>query len=218
MESKDLFVALLGAAILAPQARSQNITFNQADRLNPYYPYNMTKADLNKDGYPDLMFSLPSSLNMYTLNSNGTGDYADWTIPTSYCPSVPLGVDDFLRDGNQGILAGYPDPYTRCGGTSSQGATFAEYSNNGAAIFNQYGIYPGETVAAVVADFNGDQKLDIVAFAYDTTGTASGFFRLYYGDGYGGFSQPFLMLASEGGAVKCRRCVRDRTQISASRA
>jgi hypothetical protein len=46
IESKDLLLALLGAAILVPQARSQNITFNQADRLNPYYPYNMTKADL----------------------------------------------------------------------------------------------------------------------------------------------------------------------------
>jgi FG-GAP-like repeat len=191
MRFHHLSLALAGICILGSGAAAQNITFNQADRLNPYYPYNMMKADLNKDGYPDLMFSLPSSLNIYTLLSNGNGDYVDWTIPTSYCPSTPLGVGDFRRDGDQSILVGYPSLLTGpCGGTTSQGATFAEYSNNGHAIFNQEGIFSGEAVAAVVADFNGDKKLDIVAFAYDAT-TAAYYFQLYYGDGYGGFSRPF---------------------------
>ena len=197
---RNLSFALLGAmlctAILAPQARSQNITFNQADRLNPYYPYNMAKADLNKDGYPDLMFSL-NSLNIYTLLSNGSGQYVDWTIPTAFCPSVPIGVGDFLRDGNQSILVGYPDAFNGpCGGTTNQGATFAEYSNNGSAIFNHYGTYTGEAVAGVVADFNGDKKLDYVALAYDTTdttGTPGYNIQLYYGNGYGGFSKPFSL-------------------------
>ena len=201
MESKNLILALLGAAIIAPQAGSQNITFNQADRLIPYYPYNMAKADLNKDGYPDLMFSL-NSLNIYTLLSNGSGQYLDWTIPTAYCPSVPIGVGDFLRDGNQSILVGYPDAFTGpCGGTTNQGATFADYSNNGSAIFNHFGTYTGEAVAGVVADFNGDKKLDYVALAYDTTGTVGYNIQLYYGNGYGGFSKPFVLETLPSGAA-----------------
>jgi hypothetical protein len=137
------------------------------------------------------MFSLPSSTNIYTLLSNGSGQYVDWTIPTSYCPSAPLAAGDFQRDGNQNILVGYPDAFTGpCGGTTSQGSTFGEYSNNGAAIFNKQATLPGEAVAAVVADFNGDHKLDIVAFAYDAT-TAAYYLQLYYGNGYGGFSKPF---------------------------
>ena len=113
MQSKFFFLALLVAIILAPRAGAQNITFDQADRLNPFFPFNMTKADLNKDGYPDLMFSLPSSRNIYTLMSNKSGNYVDWTIPTSYCPSTPIGVGDFQRDGSQNILVGYPSLLTR---------------------------------------------------------------------------------------------------------
>ena len=46
----------------------------------------------------------------------------DWTIPTSYCPSTPIGVGDFKRDRSQNILVGYPTLLTgRCGGTMSQG-------------------------------------------------------------------------------------------------
>jgi len=190
MQLKSFFLVLLCAAIFAPQAGSQNITFDQADRLNPYYPFTMTKADLNRDGYPDLMFSLPSSLNIYTLISSG-GNYVNWTIPTSYCPSNPIGVGDFQRDGTQNILVGYPTLLTGpCGGTTSQGATFAEYSNNGSAIFNKYTTLQGESVAAVVADFNGDGKLDIVAY--------NGNIGLYYGSGYGHFSSMYKIAAVAG--------------------
>jgi hypothetical protein len=188
MRSKLYFLALLVAIILARQAGAQNITFDQADRLNPFFPFNMTKADLNKDGYPDLMFSLPSSRNIYTLMSNKSGDYVNWTIPTSYCPSAPIGVGDFQRDGSQNVLVGYPTLLTGpCGGTASQGATFAEYSNNGSAIFNKYTTLQGESVAAVVADFNGDGKLDIVAY--------NGNIGLYYGSGYGHFSPMYKIAA-----------------------
>ncbi len=184
-------LALAGIGILGSAAGAQNITFNQADRLIPYYPYNMMKADLNKDGYPDLMFSLPSSLNLYTLMSNGSGQYVDWTIPTSYCPSIPLAAADFQRNGNQNILVGYPSASIGpCGGTTSQGFTFAEYANNGHGIFNKQATLTGEAVSAVVADFNGDGKLDIVAFTRDAT-TGNFFFDLYYGNGYGGFSTPY---------------------------
>lgn len=185
MRLESLPLALAGIGILGSGAAAQNITFNQADRLNPYYPYNMMRADLNKDGYPDLMFSL-NSLNIYTLLSNGTGQYVDWTIPTAYCPSTPIGVGDFQRDGNQNILVGYPSQLTGpCGGTTSQGATFAEYSNDGHAIFNHLKTLQGESAAAVVADFNGDGKLDIVTY--------NGSISLYYGDGYGGFSTPYTI-------------------------
>jgi|KBSMisStandDraft_5_1062788.scaffolds.fasta_scaffold259082_2 hypothetical protein len=110
---KEFLPRIVGGSNPRAHAGSQNITFDQADRLNPYYPFNITKADLNKDGYPDLMFSLPSSRNIYTLISNKSGNYVDWTIPTSYCPSTPIGVGDFKRDGSQNILVGYPSLLTR---------------------------------------------------------------------------------------------------------
>ncbi|KAA6459776.1 VCBS repeat-containing protein [Acidobacteria bacterium AB60] len=193
---KLILAAAAGAGLFVPIASAQNITFNQADRLNQYYPYDMTVADLNHDGYPDLMFSLPSSFDLYTLMSNGTGQYVDWTIPTVYCPSAPIGVGDFQRNGNQSILVGFPSIYGFvCGGTTSPGVTFSEYSNNGSGIFSEHGRYPGMAVAGVVADFNGDHKLDYVGLGNDNWSPSGIFVQLYYGDGYGGFSNPYRIEA-----------------------
>ena len=177
-------LALLCVALFTPVAESQNIAFTQTSRNISYPAGFFIQGDINHDGYPDFLFGLSDSLNIYALNSNGPGTYVNWSIPTIYCPSFPLAFGDFQRNGKNDVLVstgGAPS----CAGAS--GNTFSDYVNDGTGIFKQYKSFPitsYEADAAVVADFNGDHKLDAVII----DGTL---LELVYGDGYGGFSSPY---------------------------
>lgn len=180
---KIIFLAtsLAFATQLAP---SQTITFTQTNKNIAYPAAYAIQGDINRDGYPDFLFGLTASTNIYTYKSDGVGDYVDWSISTQYCPSTPLGLGDFQRNGKQDLLV------TPAGGAqcATYNPTFANYANDGTGIFKLYKEFPlsGQSAAAaVVADFNGDKKLDVVLL--------DGQFQLelYYGDGYGNFSGPY---------------------------
>src|ERR1017187_2028701 len=184
-------LALVCVSLLTSVAQPQNITFTQTGRNIPYPTAIFIQGDINRDGYPDFLFGLADSTNIYALNSNGPETYVNWSIPTAYCPSFPLAFGDFQRNGKNDVLVstnGVPS----CSGAS--GNSFSDYVNDGTGIFKQYKSFPitsYEADAAVVADFNGDHKLDAVII----DGTL---LELVYGDGNGGFSSPYKITSLVG--------------------
>ena len=190
--SAKRFLALMGSvAILVPVVVAQDITFSQTDKAIQYPARFVAQGDINRDGYPDFLFGLTGSLNIYTLKSNGSGGYVNWTIPTSYCPSSPLGFGDFQRNGKNDLLVSTSTIPT-CAHAAS--GTFGDYLNNGSGTFQLYKKFPTVSFAAqaaVVADFNHDMKVDLVV--------ADGKqLELYYGQGNGGFAGPYKITSFVG--------------------
>lgn len=180
------------AALTSLNALAQNITFSQADRTIPYNVNIAHAADLNNDQAPDFVFDLTASRNLYELLSDGHGDFAAQTISTTYCPSAVLGFGDFRRVAKEDLFVGDTTSGTTC---SSVGAYTgpATYANSGTGTFTFGQKANGAVVAAVIADFNGDGKLDAVTLnTIDATHSAPAI-NLYYGNGTGGFSGPYLI-------------------------
>ena len=143
-------------AILVPVVVAQDITFSQTDKAIQYPARFVAQGDINRDGYPDFLFGLTGSLNIYTLKSNGSGGYVNWTIPTSYCPSSPLGFGDFQRNGKNDLLVSTSTIPT-CAHAAS--GTFGDYLNNGSGTFQLYKKFPLTSFAAqaaVVAEVKAD--------------------------------------------------------------
>lgn len=180
-----------GLSLAVPSVYSQSITFTQTDKTITYPVQYFNQADINRDGYPDFLFGLSDSLNIYTYKSDGKGDYLDWSIPTKYCPSFPLAFGDFQRKDQTNLLVSGSNG-TNCGGARDR--TFAEYRNDGTGNFTLYGSFAVSSYAAqamVTADFNGDRKMDAVALD-------GNLLELYYGDGYGNLSSPFKITTLNG--------------------
>jgi hypothetical protein len=174
-------ILLTTSLVVATQvASAQTITFSATNKTIPYPTTVVVQGDINRDGYPDFLFGLNASTNIYTYKPDGVGDYVDWTIPTQYCPSVPIALGNFQRNGKQDLLVS-PTDGAQC---VTYNPTFANYANDGTGIFKlykQFALSGAAAQAAVVADFNGDKKLDAVVI----DGVQ---LELYYGDGYGSFS------------------------------
>lgn len=188
--SSQYLPAILAFCVLAiaagPALLAQNITFSQNDRLIQFPAQNFVQGDINRDGRPDFLFQLAASTNIFALRSNG-GSYVNSTIPTAYCPSVPLAFGDFQRNGRNDLLVSNLIG-ARCGGVPFS-ATFADYLNDGTGAFRLYQKFPvsfTDADAVVTADFNGDQKLDAVVLDGSRL-------ELYYGNGGGGFAGPYLI-------------------------
>jgi hypothetical protein len=186
-----LFLLLVASiAIVASTSFAQDVTFSQSDRSIQYPAQTVSQGDLNRDGYPDFLFGLSDSLNIYTLMSS-SGNYVNWSIPTSYCPSYPIAFGDFQRNGKTDLLVSSNEG-TSCSGPHSN--TFADYMNDGSGTFRLYKKFPVSffsAQAAVTADFNGDRKLDAVILD-------SNLLELYYGNGYGSFSGPYKIASLSG--------------------
>ena len=173
---------------------AQTITFTQTNKAIPYPVSEVIQGDINRDGYPDFLFGLNASTNIYTYKSDGVGDYVDWSIPTQYCPSAPLALGNFQRNGKQDLLVS-PVQGSQC---VTYNPTFANYANDGTGIFNlykQFALSSTAAQAAVIADFNGDGKLDAVVLDGQLQ------LELFYGSGYGNFSGPFTITKLTGSAA-----------------
>ena len=184
-------LAVVCVALFTLVAQPQDITFTQASRNISYPAGFFIQGDINRDGYPDFLFGLSDSLNIYALNSNGPNSYVNWSIPTIYCPSYPLAFGDFQRNGKIDVLVSTNDG-SSCAGTHS--STFSDYVNDGTGVFRQYKSFPVTNYAAdaaVVADFNSDHKLDAVIIDGSLV-------ELVYGDGFGGFSSPYKIASLVG--------------------
>ena len=188
-------ISLVTSLTVATQvASAQTISFSATNKTIPYPVSDVIQGDINRDGYPDFLFGVNASTNIYTYKSDGVGDYVDWTIPTQYCPSIPLALGDFQRNGKQDLLVS-PVEGAQC---VTYNPTFANYANDGTGIFKlykQFALSGGAAQAAVIADFNGDKKLDAVVIDGQSQ------LELYYGGGYGSFSGPYKITQLTGTAA-----------------
>ena len=177
-------------ALVSAGAFAQNITFSQADRTLPANVNLAHQGDINGDGYTDFLFDPTSGSDLAVLTSDGHADYANNTIPTAYSPAAVYGLGDFRRDGTNDLLVGTSHYAT---------TTFASYANNGKGVFTLNKKIAGFALGAVIADFNGDGKLDAVTLnnAADSTHPIQTI-NLYYGNGGGSFAGPYLIAKPAG--------------------
>lgn len=117
--------------------------------------YDVALADLNSDTHPDLIVSVPMTINILLGNANGTFQTAQTVpLPTSLATPSSLALGDFNADGKPDlIVTGYSS------GRFTSGAVML---GMGGALFD-----PGPTpiagmdpVSSATADFSGDGKVD----------------------------------------------------------
>jgi len=121
---------------------------------------NLSIADINKDGLPDIILAnrgeVGKTSNYICLN-RGKGKFDGDCIPFALYPTTTITPADFNKDGFVDLVAPHRDS-----GQSSVylGSSDMAYSDNHSIPFGP----PDATIRmAAVADFNGDDLLDIVA-------------------------------------------------------
>jgi hypothetical protein len=144
-------------------------------------------ADLNHDGYPDMVTAEPRAQSIYVWMNRGNGTFSG---PVGYHPgtnpSVPfntpwqVAVADVNGDGIPDIVSANVSSVSWGGNiTTLLGKGDGTF---GPSIVSDVGI---GSASLALADFNGDGKLDVV-----TANTNTGFFSVSigYGNGDGSFS------------------------------
>ena len=147
----------------------------------------LTLGDFNGDGKLDAAVVSgcdPGSISILLGNGDGTFQ-APSAFAAGYCPGA-LEVGDFNGDGKLDLVAG------DCGNTST--GVVLLFLGNGDGTFQpatsySAGLNPGSTV---VADFNGDGKLDVAV-----TNLNSSDLSVFFGNGDGTL-QPAVSYASGG--------------------
>lgn len=138
-------------------------------------PRRVISGDINGDQVPDLVSANALSDNVSVLLGNGDGTFADAIqVPAGNDPHS-VGLGDFNRDSYLDIVTG---------NRSSHDVTIMLGNGNGTfsapESFPTGNIYVQELA---VADFDGDQNLDVVI---SQLGPAT----VLYGNGAGSFSEP----------------------------
>jgi hypothetical protein len=139
-------------------------------------------ADVNADGYPDLIVTNAADSTVSILLNNGSGSFTvGSTVPVGSNPYA-IAVGDFNGDGHLDLAI-----------ANALGNSISILLGDGAGHFTSAGsaIAAGFTPTAIVAaDFNLDGHLDLAVANY-----FNGSVTLLYGDGHGGFTAgPVLTL------------------------
>jgi hypothetical protein len=153
------------------------------------YPTGLVVAELNADGYPDVVFANEDGSTVSVLRGNGDGTLAQERLFLTGPGPQAVAVGDFTSDGipdlvTTGLSAGWLDVLPGRGD-----GTFTARIQN----FS----YLGSMMAA--ADFNGDGKLDVVTVYWSNENV-----NVLLGRGDGTFTlpeQPWAGLYLEGIAV-----------------
>ncbi len=153
-------------------------------------------ADLNGDGIPDLVIADRASNNIEVLLSQSNGTYG---APTSYAVGTApdaLAIGDINGDGFPDILVAN-SASTMVGGVAQ--STVSILDNDGTGHFTAQAALtvPAGPTALLLADFNGDGKLDLaVAHNGDSTNPQNNGVSVFLHDPINpGFLAPTLYLS-----------------------
>lgn len=148
------------------------------DQSVDYFAAPVQTADLNNDGYDDLIEVWNPFSGAFTIQlSNGDGTFQDpvnYTVPSSSAVVVWAVTGDFEHNGriDVAVLSGTPTNY---GGANS----LAIFLNDGTGKLTQSGTYAlnsspsGYSHAILVAgDINHDGRVDLTVVYTGATGTA----------------------------------------------
>jgi len=179
-------LVVLAAASSAAQGPFRNL---------PVYPtstgiFNLSAADLNKDGYPDLVgtyIEQPSGNSFVVVQlNNGDGTFkANVNYPVGLIAETPLVLADLNGDGNLDVIVANSDVTTARsappGSACVQGCVTV-LLGNGDGTFQSAVTYTAQPAVLYLAvgDVNGDGKIDVVA-----SGTTAGSISVFLGNGDG---------------------------------
>jgi hypothetical protein len=124
-------------------------------------PYEVTSADFNGDGRPDLAVTDQGSYDLTVLLNNGDGTFPTTGGPASYAGDFPAGVTsaDFNGDGKPDLAVADNDFFDVNVLLNNGDGTFPE-SSSGYFV----GPYPSDVVSA---DLNGDGIPDLAVTDQD---------------------------------------------------
>jgi hypothetical protein len=155
-------------------------TFTPGSSNSIYLPTGLLLGDLNGDGNLDLVVSSVYDFDVSILLGDGHGNFTQIASPST--PHGPfLGLGDVNGDGKLDLVFAYGP------GLPDLQYTVSVLLGEGNGLFSAGPISPpvdGQIGGGVLADFNGDGKLDLAAeISYPSN---SYFFLL--GDGHGTFN------------------------------
>jgi len=133
-------------------------TFSQGTSFpGPPDCYYIAVGDLRRDGRLDLVATGSFSLNVEVFLGNGDGTFQPPASYTSYYSNW-AAVADFNGDGNPDLIV------SSSGFNGYVSGTVSILLGNGDGTFQPQMVFPAAASSdtAVVGDFNGDHKLDVV--------------------------------------------------------
>ncbi len=139
-----------------------------------FFPIGIRAADINGDGFLDLLAANPSGGNVIILRGNGDGTFSPGGTASAGTGARAIAIDDFNNDGKTDLAVANENS----GGTGSVSILLA----NGDGTFQTAVSYNtgANPRSILIADFNNDGKADL-AIGNFADGTVS--IRLGNGDG-----------------------------------
>jgi len=154
-------------------------------------PFSLALGDFNEDGNLDIAtanyHSSDSSITI--LLGAGDGTFVQGPTPFDFADRYTLGAGDLNGDGHLDLVA------TSVWDDFDTGATVTYVDvmfgdGDGTFVFDRwYGPYDGELRALKLADFDGDNKADVVADQYSAHGAYWGTI-IFRGNGDGTLQEP----------------------------
>ncbi|HSZ54400.1 MAG TPA: FG-GAP-like repeat-containing protein [Tepidisphaeraceae bacterium] len=140
-------------------------------------PSDLTTADLNGDGKPDLAVAEATGVSILLGNGNGTFQ-APITFASATSPNVPANVvaADFNGDGKQDLAFG------GAGSTRAIGVLLGN-GNGTFETLQTFGLGASGLIYVAAADLNGDGKVDLLS-------DVAGGVQVLLGNGNGTFGPP----------------------------
>jgi hypothetical protein len=148
-------------------------------------PVTVTTADVNNDGFPDIIAGLYTGHGIGTLLNDGTGHFGKQIYLLTNFRAIGLAVGDLNKDGNLDVVTANTTGH----GTGS--STILLGNGDGAFTISETLKIKTSVGAVAVVDINADGNLDVVTLGDEL--------RVYLGNGDGSFGTPTVTPTSGGG-------------------